>query len=261
MRLAASLRSSSTSTRSTSSSGIRPLDDGGVAFGDADARAGRRALAAGGRAAPGAGRGAAADRSRVDPQPRHHRRIDRPRRRIGRAARGRRRHRRRDGGALRRAASGSCRPTTSSSATSPRRSTTTSCSPRSASRLDPPAPAGRSTRSPAATATSRSSASPRWSPLDGRTHRRGAPRPHGCCRPRRCGRAAAEAALAGQPVDADTIAAAAARRRRTWSPASDIHGSAEFRRHLAGVAARRALDHRGRRAQEERHERRRSRSS
>ena len=53
--------------------------------------------------------------------------------------------------------------------------------------------------------------------------------------------AAAEAALAGQTVDADTVAAAATEATKDLDPASDMHGSAEFRRHLAGVAVRRAL--------------------
>jgi carbon-monoxide dehydrogenase medium subunit len=51
----------------------------------------------------------------------------------------------------------------------------------------------------------------------------------------------AEAALGGQPADAGTIEAAAHEAIRDLEPASDIHGSAEFRRHLAGVATRRAL--------------------
>jgi carbon-monoxide dehydrogenase medium subunit len=52
---------------------------------------------------------------------------------------------------------------------------------------------------------------------------------------------AAEAALVGQPVDDDTTAAAAYEATKDLDPASDMHGSAEFRRHLAGVAVRRAL--------------------
>jgi len=51
----------------------------------------------------------------------------------------------------------------------------------------------------------------------------------------------AEASLVGQPVDAATIDAASHVAIRGLEPASDIHGSAEFRRHLAGVATRRAL--------------------
>ena len=50
-----------------------------------------------------------------------------------------------------------------------------------------------------------------------------------------------EAALAGRTVDADTIAAAASEATRDLEPASDMHGSAAFRRHLAGVAVRHAL--------------------
>jgi CO/xanthine dehydrogenase FAD-binding subunit len=51
----------------------------------------------------------------------------------------------------------------------------------------------------------------------------------------------AETALAGQPANADTFAAAAREATKDLEPASDIHGTAEFRRHLAGVAVRRAL--------------------
>jgi carbon-monoxide dehydrogenase medium subunit len=52
---------------------------------------------------------------------------------------------------------------------------------------------------------------------------------------------AAEAALVGQPPTAETFAAAAAEATRDLEPGSDMHGSSEFRRHLAGVAVRRAL--------------------
>ena len=51
----------------------------------------------------------------------------------------------------------------------------------------------------------------------------------------------AERALVGQAPGDDTFAAAAAEAVRPFEPASDIHGSGEFRRHLAGVAVRRAL--------------------
>jgi carbon-monoxide dehydrogenase medium subunit len=51
----------------------------------------------------------------------------------------------------------------------------------------------------------------------------------------------AETALAGQAANADTFAAAAREATKDLEPASDIHGTAEFRRHLAGVAVRRAL--------------------
>jgi CO/xanthine dehydrogenase FAD-binding subunit len=50
-----------------------------------------------------------------------------------------------------------------------------------------------------------------------------------------------EAALVGQVASADTFAAAAADAVRDLEPASDMHGSAEYRRHLAGVVVRRAL--------------------
>jgi CO/xanthine dehydrogenase FAD-binding subunit len=51
----------------------------------------------------------------------------------------------------------------------------------------------------------------------------------------------AEAALAGSPVSADAFAAAATDAARDLEPASDIHGSGAYRRHLAGVTVRRAL--------------------
>jgi carbon-monoxide dehydrogenase medium subunit len=51
----------------------------------------------------------------------------------------------------------------------------------------------------------------------------------------------AEASLTGQMPTVDAFTAAAADAARDLAPASDMHGSAEFRRHLAGVAVRRAL--------------------
>lgn len=51
----------------------------------------------------------------------------------------------------------------------------------------------------------------------------------------------AEAALTGERAGADAFAAAAADATRWLVPGADVHGSAEFRRHLAGVAVRRAL--------------------
>jgi CO/xanthine dehydrogenase FAD-binding subunit len=51
----------------------------------------------------------------------------------------------------------------------------------------------------------------------------------------------AEAALRGQPPTLDTFAAAARAATDGLEPASDMHGSAEVRRHLATVATRRAL--------------------
>ena len=138
-----------------------------------------RAVVARRRAGPGARRGAAAHRPRRDPQPRHHRRQHRPRRRVGRAARGRGGHRGRDGRASRARRAGRARRRLLRRALHDRPSTTTSCSSRSGCRPGPPARAGRSTRSPVATATSRSSASPPWSTLDRRpAHRRG---PHRAC--------------------------------------------------------------------------------
>lgn len=48
--------------------------------------------------------------------------------------------------------------------------------------------------------------------------------------------------LAGQPIDATTIAAAAELARQAARPISDMRGSADFRRHLVGVLTRRALE-------------------
>jgi aerobic carbon-monoxide dehydrogenase medium subunit len=53
--------------------------------------------------------------------------------------------------------------------------------------------------------------------------------------------AGAEAALAGAEPGPDAIAAAAHESTTDLEPATDMHGSAAFRRHLAGVAVRRAL--------------------
>jgi carbon-monoxide dehydrogenase medium subunit len=52
---------------------------------------------------------------------------------------------------------------------------------------------------------------------------------------------AAEAALVGSEPSADSFTAAAAAAVADLEPASDVHGSAEVRRHLATVAVRRAL--------------------
>ncbi|RME73152.1 MAG: hypothetical protein D6784_12390 [Chloroflexi bacterium] len=54
--------------------------------------------------------------------------------------------------------------------------------------------------------------------------------------------ASATALLAGQPLSAELIEAAAdAAATRDLDPPSDIHATAEFRRHLARVLTRRAL--------------------
>jgi carbon-monoxide dehydrogenase medium subunit len=48
--------------------------------------------------------------------------------------------------------------------------------------------------------------------------------------------------LAGKPIDATTIAAAAELARQAARPISDMRGTADFRRHLVGVLTRRALE-------------------
>lgn len=50
-----------------------------------------------------------------------------------------------------------------------------------------------------------------------------------------------EAALVGAAVSEDTFAGAAAEAVQDLRPASDLHGSSAYRRHLAGVTVRRAL--------------------
>ena len=194
------------------------------------------------RAAPGAGRGAAVHRPRLDPQPRHHRR--------------------------QRSRTPTRRPSCPRSRSSPARRW--SCVPRSGERVVPADDffVGHFTTSMAddelldrgpdpVRARRRGLGVPRDRPSSRRLRprrrrRHGHARPTAAIgeariapdrrrRPRRSARPTAEAALVGQTADAGTIAAAAARRDQDLEPASDIHGSAEFRRHLAGVAVRRAL--------------------
>ena len=52
----------------------------------------------------------------------------------------------------------------------------------------------------------------------------------------------AEASLVGRPVDADARAEAAALVSAAVAPGSDIHASAEYRKEVSGVMARRALE-------------------
>ena len=61
---------------------------------------------------------------------------------------------------------------------------------------------------------------------------------------------AAEAALDGRPVDAESIAAAVAEVRAAIDPIDDLHGSAEYRRHLVGGLVARALKDAWRRARD-----------
>ena len=62
---------------------------------------------------------------------------------------------------------------------------------------------------------------------------------------------AAEALLAGNSPDTDAVNAAAAAARDAVEPMNDLHGSADYRRHLAGVVVRRTLDAAVARAREE----------
>ena len=53
---------------------------------------------------------------------------------------------------------------------------------------------------------------------------------------------AAEAALRGQPLDATNIAAAAEQAAEGTSPPGDLNASPDYKRHLARVLCRRALE-------------------
>ena len=52
---------------------------------------------------------------------------------------------------------------------------------------------------------------------------------------------AAEAALRGKPLDADSIAAAAEQAAEGTEPPADLNASADYKRHLARVLTKRAL--------------------
>jgi carbon-monoxide dehydrogenase medium subunit len=54
--------------------------------------------------------------------------------------------------------------------------------------------------------------------------------------------AAAEAALRGQPLDAERIAAAAEQAAEGTEPPADLNASSDYKRHLARVLCRRALE-------------------
>jgi aerobic carbon-monoxide dehydrogenase medium subunit len=62
----------------------------------------------------------------------------------------------------------------------------------------------------------------------------------------------AEAVLAGQTADDTTLSAAAAAATADLHPSSDLHGSAAYRRHLAGVLIRKAVRTAAARARESR---------
>jgi carbon-monoxide dehydrogenase medium subunit len=53
---------------------------------------------------------------------------------------------------------------------------------------------------------------------------------------------AVEEALRGQPANADSIARAAEHAADGTNPPADLNASAEYKRHLARVLARRALE-------------------
>jgi carbon-monoxide dehydrogenase medium subunit len=53
---------------------------------------------------------------------------------------------------------------------------------------------------------------------------------------------AAGAALAGQPVNADSIAKAAKIAQDAAQPITDMRGTAEYRKHISGVLTRRTLE-------------------
>jgi aerobic carbon-monoxide dehydrogenase medium subunit len=53
---------------------------------------------------------------------------------------------------------------------------------------------------------------------------------------------AAESALRGGPLDANAIAAAAEQAAEGTDPPADLNASADYKRHLARVLARRALE-------------------
>jgi carbon-monoxide dehydrogenase medium subunit len=52
---------------------------------------------------------------------------------------------------------------------------------------------------------------------------------------------AAEQALRGRPLDADSIAAAAEQAAEGTQPPADLNASADYKRHLARVLTKRAL--------------------
>lgn len=57
-----------------------------------------------------------------------------------------------------------------------------------------------------------------------------------------CRAAATEAALQGQPLTQDSIAAAAAKAAEGTDPDEDLYASADYKRHMAAVYARRAIE-------------------
>ena len=59
---------------------------------------------------------------------------------------------------------------------------------------------------------------------------------------RRCARPRPRQALRGQPLDAQHIAAAAEQAAEGTEPPADLNASSEYKRHLARVLCRRALE-------------------
>jgi carbon-monoxide dehydrogenase medium subunit len=61
----------------------------------------------------------------------------------------------------------------------------------------------------------------------------------------------AEALLNGRPLDPEALNGVMDAVRESVEPNTDLHASADYRRHLVGVLARRAVDAAWRRAQPE----------
>jgi len=59
---------------------------------------------------------------------------------------------------------------------------------------------------------------------------------------------AVESALTGKPLNANAIAAAAARAAEGTDPDDDLYATADYKRHIATVYARQAIEAAGQRA-------------